>query len=128
MIVFFYHKGVIYQPVVPPKTTVNDEHYFSVLKILRQYMSREHHEMLRNRTLHNENALPHIATTVQQYLSKIMSHLPYSSDRAPCNFCFRRQGKSCVAENLIHILKLFQQSRILLEQLLKRGFSTCFEN
>ncbi len=70
MIIFFDHKGVIYQHTVPSKTAVNGAYYVSVLKFLRQHISRKRRELVGNWTFHHDNALPHVATSVQQYLSK----------------------------------------------------------
>ena len=75
---FFYHKGIIYQHAVPPKTTVNGEYYVSVLKSLGQLISRKRHELVWNRTLRHDNARLHAATFVQQYFcecnTKIIPH------------------------------------------------------
>ena len=40
MIIFFDHKGVIYQHILPPKTTMNGEYHALVLKFLRQRIQR----------------------------------------------------------------------------------------
>ena len=69
-IIFFYHKCVIYQHAVHPKTNVNDECYASVLKILWQYILRKYYELVRNWILHHDNACSYAASSVQQHLSK----------------------------------------------------------
>ena len=82
---------------MPPKTTVNVEYYVLVLKILRQHISRKHHELERNWVLHYGNLRLHIATTVEQYLSKcsikIMPDPPCNPDLTQCNFCLFRMFK-----------------------------------
>lgn len=132
MIIFFDHKGVIYQHAVPPKTTVNGEYYVSVLKILRQHISRKRHELVGNWTLHHDNARPHVATSVQQYLSKcnikIMPHPPYSPDLAPCDFWLfptlkeKLRGRKFNTDS--EVISAVEGS---LKQLPEKGFSTCFE-
>ena len=90
MIIFFDHECVIYQHDLSPKTTVKSEYYISVLKILRQHISRKRHELLGNWTLHHDNARPHVATSVKKYLCKcnikILPHPPYSPDLESCDF------------------------------------------
>lgn len=114
MIIVFDNKDVIYQLAVPPKTTVKGEYCISVWKFL-QYISRKHHEIIRNWTLLHKNARPHVATSIYQYLSKciskIMMHSLCNSDFTLCNF--KHWKRSSVAENLTKILKLFQQFRVL---------------
>ena len=52
------------------KTSVNVENYILVLKILQQHTSRSRHELIRNWRLYHDNAGPHVAISIQQYLSK----------------------------------------------------------
>ena len=61
MIIFFDHKDVICQLAVSSKTTVNSESHGSVLKILRQNMSRKRPEMVGNLALHHGNNRLHVA-------------------------------------------------------------------
>lgn len=92
---FFDDKRVIYQHALLPKIAVNGEYYGSVLTILGHHISRKRPKLVRNWSLHHDNACPYIATYVQQYLKKcnieIMPHPAYSPDLAPCDFwLFRR--------------------------------------
>ena len=87
---FFDLKFAIYHHTLPSKTTVNDEYYFSVSKILLQQITKERHELIWNWTLHNVIACPHVTSSVHRYLSrckiKIIPHPPYNIDLAPSDF------------------------------------------
>lgn len=66
MIIFFDYKREIYQYAVFPKTTLG-EHYFSVLKILRQHIWRKHHIHKLVETLDHNNSCLQFVTFIQQY-------------------------------------------------------------
>ena len=112
MIIFFHHNGIMYQYVVPPKTTMNGEYYVSVLEILRWLISRKYHELVRNWTLHHNNARPYVATFIQRYLSKwnikLISHFSDGIDLVPTFFGCKgkRSGRK-----INTVLKLFHYCR-----------------
>ena len=70
IIIFFDWKSVIHEHAVPLKATMNVEYYVSVLKIMRQYISKKCQELVGNWTLRHNNARPHVTISVQQFLSK----------------------------------------------------------
>ena len=72
------------------KTTMNGEYDASLLKILRQHISRKRNELVDKWTLHHNIVRPHVAIFNKTYFSKcsinIMSHPLYSPDFSPCDF------------------------------------------
>lgn len=75
----FDHKGVIYQESVPPQNIGNGKYYISVLKCLRENISRNHQELVSNWTSHCDNTLPYVASFVLHILvNKILKskHIP----------------------------------------------------
>ena len=112
MIIFFHHNGIMYQYVVPPKTTMNGEYYVSVLEILRWLISRKYHELVRNWTLHHNNARPYVATFIQRYLSKwnikLISHFFWRYRSRTCNYWLFLTVKGKPSGRKINtVLKLF---------------------
>ncbi len=56
LIVFFDHWGPLYQHLVPPKVTVNKEHYLEVLKILWWHVNQRWPELKNWWILHQDKA------------------------------------------------------------------------
>jgi len=84
-------RGMIYQHIVAPHTIVTGAYYTSVLAILRKHIVKKRPELHPNGwRLHHDNARPHVALTVMEYLARFnitcVPHPPYSSDLAPCDF------------------------------------------
>ena len=76
MLIFFYHKNVIYQHVAPSKSTVIGVFLFEFWNFLRQHTSIKCHEILKNWTSHHKkfcyiNADMHVTTMIQKYFTKI---------------------------------------------------------
>ena len=71
--------------------------------------SRKRHELVRNLTLHHDNAWPHVATSVQKYLIKcivkIMSHPLCSPDLTPCNICLFPTMKEKLRGRVISVVQ-----------------------
>ncbi len=90
LIAFFDRHGMVYQHLVPSKVTVNAAHYLTVLRTLEQHVLKKRPHLKKQCILHQDNARPHTARIITDYLEKIkirvMPHPPYSPDEAPCNF------------------------------------------
>ncbi len=90
IIAFFDDTGMIYQHQVPSKTTVNSEYYIRVLKNLRKHVQRKRPSISKTWVLHHDNARPHTAHKVTEFLAKYgirtFPQPPYSPDLAPCDF------------------------------------------
>ncbi len=88
-ILFFDSKSVIHYKHVPEGQTVNATFYVQVLDSLCKCIARVRPEMWRERKffLPQDNAHPHTAAIIQQFLAKKgvaqLSHPPYSPDLAP---------------------------------------------
>ncbi len=85
LILFFDNKGVIQHKYVPEGQTVNARFYVQVLDCLWKRIARVRPEMWKDRKFFLlDNACPHTAAIVQQFLFKKgmaqLSHLPYSPD------------------------------------------------
>ncbi len=86
---FFDSKGVIHHEYEPEGQTVNAKFYIQVLDRLCKHIARMRPEMWRNRKsfLLHDNACPHTAAIVQQFLAKKgvaqLSDPPYLPDLSP---------------------------------------------
>ncbi len=89
LILFFDSKGVIHHRYVPEGKTVNATFYIQVLDHLCKRIACVRPEMWRDRKffLLHDNARPHLAVIIQQFLAKKgvaqLSHPPYSPDLIP---------------------------------------------
>ncbi len=88
--VFFDAQCVIYQHVVPSKTKINSVYYVQILKSLQKHINKKRSEIARLWILHRDNARPHVASIVRDFLEKCeiptVAHPPYSTDLAHCDF------------------------------------------
>ncbi len=87
---FFDAQSVIYQNVVPLKAEINAVYYGQVLKLLQKHIRKKRLEIARSWILHQDNARPHVTSTVHDFLKKreipTVAHPPYSLDLAPLRF------------------------------------------
>ncbi len=70
---------------------VNADYYISVLKqLIKDRIPKKHKDLIKNWKLHQDNARPHVAQAVQDFLTQknieMVPHPPYSTDLAPNNF------------------------------------------
>jgi histone-lysine N-methyltransferase SETMAR len=81
---------MIHQEFVPEGQTVNAEFYEAVLKRLLLRMQRVRPQMYEKWSLLNDNACPHTAICVRNFLAQrhvtVIEHPPYSPDLAPADF------------------------------------------
>ncbi len=72
LILFFDSKGVIHHEYVPEGQTVNSTFYVQVLDGLCKHIARVRPEIRRDRKffLLHDNAHPHTAAIIQQFLTK----------------------------------------------------------
>ena len=94
LIVFYDMRGIIHREFVPQGQTVNQDYYICVLRRLREDIRRKRPEMWESGDwyLQHDNAPPHVAGRVREYLvvnhMNVLTHPPYSPDLAPCDFFF----------------------------------------
>ncbi|GBO02757.1 Histone-lysine N-methyltransferase SETMAR [Araneus ventricosus] len=96
LIAFFDSKGLIHHEFVPAGTTVNAESYEGVFKRLLQRIRRVRTQLYQigQWKLLHDNARPHIAIRVRQFLATrkvtVLERPPYSPDLALAVFLFPR--------------------------------------
>jgi histone-lysine N-methyltransferase SETMAR len=90
--IFFSVDGVVARIVVKKKQTVNANLYSKQIlpEVFSKFMEKKGRTTVRDVMLHHDNAAPHKAGIVTEYLSKervkLLPHPPYSPDLAPCDF------------------------------------------
>ena len=90
--VFFDSEGVVHFEYAPDGQTVNKEYYLEVLRRLRDAVRRKRPTKWSSGDwhLHHDNAPPHSAHLVQNFLAKHgipqLRHPPYSPDLSPNDF------------------------------------------
>lgn len=134
VITFFDCNGMIYQHAVPPHTTVTAAYYTSVLATLRKHIAKKRPELSRTGwRLHHDNARPHVANQVMQFLARFnitcVPHPPYSPDLAPCDFflfpSLKAKLRGIRFENSEAVLK---KSEAILKDLTKNGLQHVFKD
>lgn len=89
---FFTVDGVIARIVVEKGKTINGELYRNHIlpEVFSNFMKKKGRATVRDVMLHHDNAAPHKAALVTEYLReervKLLPHPPYSPDLAPCDF------------------------------------------
>ena len=89
---FFDYRGLVRQEFVPHGTTANAAFYKSVLKRLREKVRRKRLDLWRDQSwlLHHDNARPHTALMIQEFLSRnslpTVPQPPYSPNLSPADF------------------------------------------
>ncbi len=91
MIIFFDEEGMVYQHAVEQGVTVTAVYYIDVLKkMLQHFQKKRPHKRVDEILLHHDNARPHVAHVVTEFLEEkgieTVPHPPYSPDLAPCDF------------------------------------------
>lgn len=135
VISFFDIHGMVYQHVVPAHTSVTGQYYRDVLKTLQVHIRRKRpHFREAGWMLHHDNARPHIANVVAEYLAKInvkcIPHPPYSPDLAPCDFFLfpnmkkRLRGRHYQSSEAVFV----KAAEAILKNLSKNGFQHVFED
>lgn len=92
LVTFFDFKGLIHHEFIPEGQTINQHVYLDILSRLFEKMRKKRNDRwtTRNFRILHDNARPHTAMSICQYLAKrritVMSHPPYSPDLSPCDF------------------------------------------
>ncbi len=90
LIAFFDCCGLVYQHYCPPKTRINAEYYLKTSEKLREHIWRKRSDLRNQFILHQDNARPHTASIVQQWLGEhniqMFNHSPYGPDLRPVIF------------------------------------------
>ncbi|UYV69114.1 hypothetical protein LAZ67_6002483 [Cordylochernes scorpioides] len=92
LLYFFYINGLVHHEFIPFGRTINQEVYLGIMRRLREVVRLKRPERWQNNDwiLHVDNARPHTAHVVLQFLAKHSTiqipHPPYSPDLAPNDF------------------------------------------
>ncbi|UYV75429.1 hypothetical protein LAZ67_13000224 [Cordylochernes scorpioides] len=92
LVTFFYINGLVHHEFIPFGRTINQEVYLGIMRRLREAVRLKRPERWQNNDwiLHVDNARPHTAHVVVQFLAKHSTiqipHPPYSPDLAPMTF------------------------------------------
>lgn len=98
VITFFDYRGMVYTHTVPQGQTINGVYYISVLRqLIKDHIPKKRPDLVGRWKLHHDNARPHVANAVLQFLAKkgieTVPHPPYSPDLAPNDFFLYPQAK-----------------------------------
>ena len=120
MIPFFDSTGMIYMHWVPTGQTVNKEYNVEVLREFRKRFRRKSPALFKSDQwhFHQDNAPVHNSIIVTDYLTKMgikaVSHLPFSSDVAPYDFCYslssRKNFEAVIMRQLRRWKRLWRRS------------------
>ncbi|PNF41538.1 hypothetical protein B7P43_G12319 [Cryptotermes secundus] len=131
---FLYIDGIVHKEFVLPGQTINKEFYHDVLRLLRENMRRKRPEKWRtnNWVLHHDNARPHTADIVQEFLAKnkmaVVPHPPYSPDLAPCDFFLFLKMKIKLKGRRFDTAEEIQaETQTVLNTLTKKDFQDAFQ-
>ncbi|UYV81788.1 hypothetical protein LAZ67_20002368 [Cordylochernes scorpioides] len=92
LVSFFYINGLVHHEFIPFGRTINQEVYLGIMRRLREAVRLKTPERWQNNDwiLHVDNARPHTAHVVLQFLAKHSTiqipHPPYSPDLSPNDF------------------------------------------
>ena len=91
--IWWDQKGVLYHELLKPGETINGECYRTQLVRLKRAIAEKRPEYATRHEatiFHHDNARPHVAIPVKNYLEnsewEVLPHPPYSPDLAPSDF------------------------------------------
>jgi len=132
IIVFFDSRGIVHKEFVPPGQTVNHTFYKDVLERLWKRVQRVWTDIAGDWVLHHDNAPPHTALSIREFLAKknipILPHPPYSPDLAPCDFCLFPKLKSKLKGHHFRTMENIQ--KIVTDELhtlTENDFRSCYD-
>ncbi|UYV77748.1 hypothetical protein LAZ67_15002114 [Cordylochernes scorpioides] len=121
LVTFFYINGLVHREFIPFGRTINQEVYLGIMRRLKEAI------------LHVDNARPHTAHVVLQFLAKHsiiqIPHPPYSPDIAPNDFFLYPKLKMKLKGRKFDNVDMIQsESKATLRNLSKSDFISCFDN
>ncbi|UYV65072.1 hypothetical protein LAZ67_3003045 [Cordylochernes scorpioides] len=135
LVTFFYINGLVHQEFIPFGRTINQEVYLGIMRRLREAVHLKRPERWQNNDLilHVDNARPHTAHVVLQFLAKHSTiqipHPPYSPDLAPNDFFLYPELKMKLKGRKFDNVDMIQaESKATLRNLSKGDFISCFDN
>ena len=135
LVTFFDFKGIVHQEFIPEGRTVNQEVYIVILRNLREAIRQKRPEKRagKNWILPHDNARPHTAISVLQYIAKnstvLLPQPPYSPELAPNDFfLYQKLNLSLKGRHFESIETVQKESRKFLKSLKPDDFRKAFEN
>ena len=123
---------MVYQHVILAHTTVTRHYYRDVLKVLQGHIRRKSPCLSATSwMLHHDNARPHVANVVAEYLAQInvkcIPHPPYCPDLALCDFfLFPNLKKHLRGRRFQSSEAVVKAVEAVLKNLSKNGFQHAF--
>ncbi|UYV69543.1 hypothetical protein LAZ67_6003931 [Cordylochernes scorpioides] len=135
LVTFFDINGLVHHEFIPFGRTINQEVYLGIMRRLREAVRLKRPERWQNNDwiLHVDNARPHTAHVVLQFLSKNSTtqipHPPYSPDLAPNDFFLYPKLKIKLKGRKFDNVDMIQaESKATLRNPSKSDFISCFDN
>ncbi|UYV69538.1 hypothetical protein LAZ67_6003924 [Cordylochernes scorpioides] len=135
LVTFFDINGLVHHEFIPFGRTINQEVYLGIMRRLREAVRLKRPERWQNNDwiLHVDNARPHTAHVVLQFLSKNSTtqipHPPYSPDLAPNDFFLYPKLKMKLKGRKFDNVDMIQaESKATLRNPSKSDFISCFDN
>ncbi|UYV83854.1 hypothetical protein LAZ67_X000432 [Cordylochernes scorpioides] len=135
LVTLFDINGLVHHEFIPFGRTINQEVYLGIMRRLREAVRLKRPERWQNNDwiLHIDNARPHTAHVVLQFLAKHSTihipHPPYSPDLAPNDFFLYPKLKMKLKGRKFDNVDMIQaESKATLRNLSKSDFISCFDN
>ncbi|UYV83156.1 hypothetical protein LAZ67_23000018 [Cordylochernes scorpioides] len=136
LVTFLNINGLVHHEFIPFGRKINQEVYLGIMRRLREAVRLKRSERWQNNDwiLHVDNARPHTAHVVLQFLVKHstiqipLSHPPYSPDLAPNDFFLYPKLKMKLKVRKFDNVDMIQaKSKATLRNLSKSDFISCFD-
>ncbi|UYV79125.1 UNC5C [Cordylochernes scorpioides] len=135
LVTFFDINGLVHHEFIPFGRTINQEVYLGIMRRLREAVRLKRPERWQNNDwiLHVDNARPHTAHVVLQFLAKHSTiqipHPPYSPDLAPNDFfLYPKLKMKLKGRKFDNVYMIQAESKATLRNLSKSDFISCFDN
>ncbi|UYV74892.1 hypothetical protein LAZ67_12001701 [Cordylochernes scorpioides] len=135
LVTFFDNNGLVHREFIPFGRTINQEVYLGIMRRLREAVRLKRSERWQNSDwiLHLDNARPHTAHVVLQFLAKHSTiqipHPPYSPDLAPNDFfLYPKLKMKLKGRKFDNVYMIQAESKATLRNLSKSDFISCFDN
>jgi histone-lysine N-methyltransferase SETMAR len=133
--IFFTVDGVIARIVMKKGQTVNGRLYANSIlpEVFSNFMEKGGRTTVRDVMLHHDNAAPHKAAVVTEYLRnervKLLPHPPYSPDLAPCDFfLFPRIKKELKGKSFNKVEHLARAVQAVVDGIPKEDYEKSFQS
>ena len=133
--IFFSVDGVITRFVVPKGQTVTADLYTNEIlpEVFSNFKEKRGRTTVRDVMLHHDNAAPHKARIVTEYLHnervELLPHPPYSPDLAPCDFfLFPRIKKELKGRRFDKVEHLARAVQAVVEGIPKEDYENSFQS